>query len=468
MTMHVHRFNVVEPPTGVTPTAIAPKATQPAKIPAGTLVWSVLTGRPIPRSEIPNAISMVAEQNRIGHMRDPREVTSAETTTRAPQISKTNKQILEQTESKLEPLVDNVRTALQERNTWALEIERLANDPVQGPHGETLTLSEATTKHNELSTTVQTDTENAITKHRRFDPRMRRLLKRLVWLDIPLFTYFLAGALNISVLTFWETPGGNIRMMFAVILAIFGTVAVALGLSALGTSHRSSKNDHEGWAMHQEAKRHMTLELGLAAGIVIGIAALMSFRAGSDVLHSGNGLALALVVGFVLGLASALLNYAVYLAEFRDGSTTTEQLDKVAVGIDNIRRAQQGMSGKVNILDEEIEKLIAKGYRVGETIRAAAHAKTQASKSDRAIRYARSVHQGAGHADLLPEAELDYAPLETALRHLSRDRTHHKQIEGADNDVEIQSQAVLGGGGDRCQPRHHAGRPPETSAAAVH
>ena len=53
----------------------------------------------------------------------------------------------------------------------------------------------------------------------------------------------------------------------------------------------------------------------------------MGYRIGSDVLASGMGHPLALVVAAVLGLASAVLNWSVYAAEYKDGSADTEQLD---------------------------------------------------------------------------------------------------------------------------------------------
>ncbi|MGN2642506.1 hypothetical protein ACTD5D_41295 [Nocardia takedensis] len=362
---------------------------------------------------------MIDEQNRICEPREPLVLSEAEKNTLSPTERKANQQIIDDVDAKLEPIVDRVRTHLQERNTWSLEKSRLNHDPLLGPHGESLTIGQARARHDALVQTIGHEADQGATRNRRFDPKLRALVSKLVWLDLPIFVYFMMGAFNISVATFYLTVGGWMRMLFAVVFGLFGTVAAARGLKILGVRHRGFKNEYDQWFAPRQGRAQLIFELAFVALTILGIATLMVYRVFSDINEAGMGTGLALVVGLVLGIASALLNYIVYVSEFRDGSTLTEQLDILAAGLDGLTRAQQGMESKINVLDEEIDKLITRGYRIGDGIRSQALNTLLGSAALVAIRYARSVHQGAGFTGQLPESPLDFSPLTVALHHLN-------------------------------------------------
>lgn len=392
----------------------------PAKrIPRGALIASAVTGRPIPRRHIAHVSAMLGEQHSVNAFRDPLDFAAAEKITRSTVEKKANAAVTERVRVELEPIVTRVRTLVQERNTYQRERDRLDHDPLVGPHGESLNQVEARRRHDELAGRIQSDSDSESTVHRRFDPRSRTLVSRLVWLDLPIFVYFMMGALNIGITTFFYDVGGWIRMVFAVAFGLFGTLAAARGLKILGARHRGFKNRHDQWSAPKGGRTQLVLELGFVAAMIGGIAVLMAYRVSTDVLESEQPLVLALVVGVVLAIASALLNYVVYLSEFRDGSTTTEQVDALASSLDRIKRDQQHNDGLINITDEEIDKQITLGYRTGEWIRSEALAAVTGSRADTAIRYARSIHQGVGHSDRLPIPELDFSTLAVALHHLS-------------------------------------------------
>lgn len=391
------------------------RSTSDAKIPLSDRFKSVLFNKPCPRRGVPYAVAMVAEQNRIGHTRPAMEFSAVECTLRNGMEADVNRQIVEDTKTELESTVATVRAKLQEHNTLVRDVERLAGEPIIGPHGETLDTTTAQRRHDDLDTSITADSEAGKTKNRRISPAQRKFVERLVWLDFPLFVYFMASSLNVSITSFYQSVGGVIRMIFAAVFGLFATIAIARGLKFLGANHRAYKDDDGQWA----GPPQMRAERLMVFGILAGVAALMGFRIGSDVLESGMGIALAVVVAVVLATASALLNWVVYAAEYKDGSTDTERLDAYAAGLERITRSQQALRALIVILDEEIAKLILEGFRIGGLIRTRNISAANDSWQDAATRYARSVHQGTGHTGDLPAHQLDWSPLDTALGHLN-------------------------------------------------
>lgn len=391
------------------------RPTSDAKIPWSDRVKSWLFNKPCPRRGLAHASAMVAEQNRIGHTRPAMEFSAVERTLRNSMEADVNKQIVADTKTDLEPTVGTVRAKLQEHNTLVRDVERLAGEPIVGPHGETLDTSTAQRRHDDLDTSITRASEAGKTKNRRISPAQRKFVERLVWLDFPLFVYFMASSLNVSITSFYQSPGGVIRMIFAAVFGLFATIAIARGLKFLGANHRAYKDDDGQWA----GPPQMRPERLMVFGILGGVAALMGFRIGGDVLESGMGIALAVVVAVVLATASALLNWVVYAAEYKDGSADTERLDAYAAGLERITRSQQALRALIVILDEEIAKLILEGFRIGGLIRTTNTSAANDSHQDAATRYARSVHQGTGHTGDLPAHHLDWSPLDTALGHLN-------------------------------------------------
>ncbi len=203
-------------------------------------------------------------------------------------------------------------------------------------------------------------------------------------------------------------------MVFAVVISLLATIAVARGLKYIGSHHRAYKNDSGQWADH----RKLRAERALALGILIAIAGLMGFRVGNDIIEAGMSLAVAIVVGIVLGAATGLLNWVVYAAEYRDGSAETELLDAYANGIDRNSRSRQSLRRLSAILEEDIMKLTLEGQRLGQILRAKSCSMAINSPEDATIRYSRSIHQGTGPVGELPPATLDWVPLETTLSQL--------------------------------------------------
>ncbi|WIX85831.1 hypothetical protein [Amycolatopsis sp. DG1A-15b] len=68
---------------------------------------------------------------------------------------------------------------------------------------------------------------------------------------------------------------------------------------------------------------------------------------------------------------------------------------------------------------EQTGKLVAAVHRSAAEIRATAYRIVRESSCERAIRYARSIHQQNGSADDLPEPVLDFSALEQALVQLT-------------------------------------------------
>lgn len=118
------------------------------------------------------------------------------------------------------------RDKVEEFNTLMRDEERLSGEPLVGPHGESVSTFMAQQRHDELDDTIAEASRSGVTKHRRIPPRQRKIVERLVWLDLPLFIYFMVSSLNVSVTTFWQTPGGWIRMIFATVFGLFATIAV--------------------------------------------------------------------------------------------------------------------------------------------------------------------------------------------------------------------------------------------------
>lgn len=191
------------------------RPTSDAKIPTSDHFKSVLFNKPCPRRGMAHASAMVAEQNRIGHTRPSMEFSAVERTLRNSMEADVNKQIVKDTKTDLEPTVATVRAKLQEHNTLVRDAERLAGEPIAGPHGETLDTTTAQQRHDDLDTSITRDSEAGKTKNRRISPTQRKFVERLVWLDFPLFVYFMASSFNVSITSFYQSPGGVIRMKLA-------------------------------------------------------------------------------------------------------------------------------------------------------------------------------------------------------------------------------------------------------------
>lgn len=154
------------------------------------------------------------------------------------------------------------------------------------------------------------------------------------------------------------------------------------------------------------------VEISAAVLVMSALAGAMALRFVIDGRESDTVLTVMLAALFAL--LTGATAYLAYMSEFADGSTATEALDVVAPQLHATRATIDALSNKLQAVTDETGRRLTALHRAIAVIESDAQAAVLSSKADKAIHYARSLHQQAGSGATLPEPRLDLRSLRLA------------------------------------------------------
>ncbi len=383
------------------------------EVPLGHKVTSLLGLGPMPFTKIVKSLGLVGEAARIGATRDPARLSNLERDLRSAVETRAERRIKAAVAREVDPVAADIKALHAEIGVLDHQMASLGSRRYVGPHGESFTAEETAARHDEWSAAVAADTGEGAVHHRRTALATKRVLVRLLGLDVFVLTYLMMSFLNVSYLTFWQSPGGIVKASTALLFGVLGTIGVAMAMKNFGKRHRAYRRPDGSWDFSGAGRVILTIEISAGALLVLAVAVAMAWRFVLD--GRGSDRVLTVVMAVLFATVTAAVAYLSYMSEFADGSLLTEAIDAVAPQLHATAVQRSALAKQRSILLENASRLFAQVERADTEIRTGAVRLVRTSPHDRAIRYARSLHQQAGAADDLPRPVLEFAPLDLAL-----------------------------------------------------
>lgn len=403
------------------PTAIAPSpatGTHPASsssVPKRDIALSLATGKPIPRDWLPQVLALVDEQQRIGEAREPDTFSQMEALVMSKGML-ASEEAREQGADQLAQLVDQAATIKGEMVMTRAELDRLDKQPVTGMNGDVITARHARDRMAAVSTKVTEERDAGSLKHRRVPVWLHRFATWAALLDFPVLLYFLAQVFNVDLTGIASGDGAAWRgslipLITAIVFALLGTAAVAVGLKFFGRDLKGYKDTHGGIALPAGPARILPLLfVGLTAMLAIGAGIVMAYRIISDSLAAGGGMTGAAILGVFFALIVIVVNVVVFATRFRDGSLQTDEVGQLAAQLEPIEQQRVALGRQLDSLAAQLPPLKLKAERIVAATLAKMGAPIKGADQLRLL--ARSCHQGCGpeavfaHQDGSPNGNL--------------------------------------------------------------
>ncbi|MFI7358034.1 hypothetical protein ACIBTP_29450 [Streptomyces avidinii] len=383
------------------------------RIPLGQTLTSVVGLGPMPFTKIVRCRELVGEARRIGRDRPAEEWTNAEDGLRRAAERRADGWARTQAARTIEPTVATIKGLQAEVRFIEHRLTALGESRYVGPHGESCTRAEAHERHSECSELVATQERAGSRVHRRVSARVKRLLLGLLALDVIVLTFLMAKFLNVDLHRAFVSADSTLRAVTALLFAVLGTVGVALTMKLFGRRHRVHRAAHGGWDLAGDGRRTLVAELVLCAVLAVALGVAMAWRLVLD--GPADERFLTAVMAALFALVIGAVSYLSYQSEFSDGSMVTEAIDVLAPQLHGTHRAEAALRAKREILLQQAVRLLAQLARDDARLRAEAHRRVVESVQDKAIRYARSVHQRCGYGSALPAPRLSLDDLDLAL-----------------------------------------------------
>ncbi|MFE7762538.1 hypothetical protein [Streptomyces sp. NPDC057438] len=388
------------------------------RIPLGETLTSALGMGPMPFTKIVRCHALVGEARRIGRDRPADAWTHSEDSLRGVAERRADAWARAEIARTVEPAVATIKGLHAEARFIDHQLTALRERRYVGPHGESYSTPEAHGHHADWSAQVEGEEQAGSRAHRRFPPRARKLLLWLLALDVVVLTFLMAKFLNVDLRRALMSADSVLRSVTALLFGILGTVGVALTMKLFGRRHRAYRAAHGGWDLggggsSKGGVRTLVAELLLCGLLALALGAAMAWRLVLD--GPSDERFLTGVMAALFALVIGAVAYLSYQSEFADGSTTTEAIDVLAPQLHGTHRTEEALRAKREILLRQASRLTAQLVRDCARLRTEARRRAVESAEDRAIRYARSVHQHCGHGSALPTPRLSLGDLDLAL-----------------------------------------------------
>lgn len=259
---------------------------------------------------------------------------------------------------------DNVADRTQRRTQYVRsqlaavdrELESLAEERVEGLHGESFTSERADDVAEELEGKIRTDVDSGIHKHTPASSGQRRLSGAAPFTDFLVFLYFLAVVLNVD----WNDPRRTpVLAVVALILAVIATAGVAWTLRFLASRLRQDKPDDNRFRWRQRTRQGgVQEERLLLALLLIGVGSVMAYRIYVDGTDSGLAPAPAILLAAFFALIVMALNYVIFLVHFGDGSTVTDEVRHLRAQLEPIEARKTATKRRRRELQQQLELLL--------------------------------------------------------------------------------------------------------------
>ncbi|CBG67718.1 putative membrane protein [Streptomyces scabiei 87.22] len=388
------------------------------RIPLGETLTSVLGMGPMPFTKIVRCHALVGEARRIGRDRPADAWTHSEDSLRGAAERRADAWVRTEAGRTVEPAVATIKGLHAEARFLGHQLASLHERRYVGPHGESYTTAEAHGRHADWAARVEDEERAGSRAHRRIPPRAKKLLLGLLALDVIVLTFLMAKFLNVDLRRALLSADSVLRAVTALLFGILGTVGVALTMKLFGRRHRAYRAAHGGWDLagggsSRGGVKTLVSELLLCGLLALALGAAMAWRLVLD--GPSDQRLLTGVMAALFALVIGAVAYLSYQSEFADGSTTTEAIDVLAPQLHGTHRTEEALRAKREILLRQAARLTARLARDCARLRAEAERRVVESTEDRAVRYARSVHQHCGYGSALPGPRLSLGDLDLAL-----------------------------------------------------
>ncbi|WP_174186434.1 hypothetical protein [Nocardia barduliensis] len=400
-----------------TPPATGAGATSPPSIPKRDIAMSWVFGKPIPRNWLPQVLALVDEQQRIGEQREPDTFSQMEALVMSKGMLAAE-EARERGADQLGQLVDQAAAIKGEMATVRAELNRLDEQPVTGMNGDVITARDARDRMAKVSATITEEHDAGSLKHRRVPVWLHRFATWAALLDFPVLLYFLSQVFNVDLTGIASGDGAAwsgsvVPLVTAVVFALLGTAAVAVGLKFFGRELKGYKDTDGGVALPAGPARIVPLAFViLATTLAIGAGIVMAYRIISDSVAAGGSTTGAAILGVFFALIVFVVNVVVFATRFRDGSLQTDEVGYLAARLEPIEQQRVALHRQCDGLAAQLPPLKLKAERVFAATLAKLGAPIKGADQLRLL--ARSYHQGSG-----PEAEFasqDSSPNGNLLR----------------------------------------------------
>jgi hypothetical protein len=431
--MGVTLRKLTDPPITTTPAGTY----TPKGVPRKEIASSLLGRGPIPLAWLFMVLALVAEQWRIGVMRAASTFSNLEALVISKGMAGATK-IRDRGAEQLTIVVEQYQRTLADIARMRADLDRLDEQPVTGINGDIIQAREASERMKTVSARVTEERDTGSLKHRRVPLWLHRFSTWVALADFPVLLYFLAQVFNVDLAGLSSGSGAAwseslVPLITAIVFALLGTAAVAIGLKFFGRDLKGYKDTHGSIALPEDAARMLPLLFaGLATMMAIGAGIVMAYRIVTDSLAAGGGITGAVVLGVFFAVIVIVVNVVVFAARFRDGSLQTDEISHLAAKLDAIERRRVELHREIGRLTPELDILRTKGDQVYAATVAKMGDATKGADQVRLL--ARSYHQGCGaNAELtdqqdkplrgllLPDVTVDTSLLDRLLKQMTPD-----------------------------------------------
>ncbi len=204
------------------------------------------------------------------------------------------------------------------------DLQGLREERVQGMHGESFTAEQADDLAEDLQRQIRADVNRGYQKHTPAGKGQRLLARLAPFADFLVFLYFLAVILNVA----WNDPSQSpVLAVLAVVLAVLATAGVAWTLRSIASRYRQNKPDDGRFRWRQRTRQGgLQLDMLLLIATLAAVGLMMAYRVFEEARATDLPVTPSLFVALFFALIAVALNYMIFLVEFADGSTVTDEL----------------------------------------------------------------------------------------------------------------------------------------------
>jgi hypothetical protein len=276
------------------------------------------------------------------------------------------------------------------------DLEALAEERVEGLHGESFTAEAADDLAEQHEDTIRADINRGVLKHTPATKGQLRLARLAPFADFLVFLYFLAVIFNAD----WAHPLSTpVQGVLALVLASIATAGVAATLRSIAARYRQEKPDDNRFPWRRRTRQTgLQLDRALLVVILVGVGVMMFYRIYTDARASQLGVAASLLVALFFSLITVALNYVIFMVEYTNGSPITDELRHLRAQLEPIEQRTSATKRRRRELEQRLDTL-----RRNEHGTADGPASPEADRPSRGTRFSANGATPANHA-LVPDS----------------------------------------------------------------
>lgn len=403
---------------------------QPARVPIGDVITSIVGLGPIPLPQVINTLAMVAESNRLTAANG--ELTPAESATRNRRVTRAKRHLSRVGKGPAETLIKEIKRARGKIELLNDTIDQLEQDPIIGANGESLLTLEARDQHDTLRDQISQETASGSVKHliRRTRTKKKELL--LLMLDYPVFLLAMFSVFNVSLRLLFAGDGATMILgITAAVFALLGTLLYGYVMRTFGSRHRVFKNADGGITANGSTRWRIRIEQILAVSITFAAAAVMAMRIWLEGTEAEAPVLLIVALAGLFAILLGVSGYINYMSEYENGSDSIDRVQHLAAQLGNRTAILDNLHNQVSLLTQEAAIKVATLNRLIEKTRDDAEKIVTTSNADKAITLARSY---AATTAPIPTPDLASPTLQLILDQAADTNANDHALENTDEE----------------------------------